>query len=217
MSTGQRLLTDDPAGILRAERLKNRIREINAEIRGFNDQISYYQIGEGTAGEIQDVVGRMKELAVQSANGSTSDRDRDTLQEEFVMLRDEIDRMVNSANFADGIEELTAADLGVDALDIDSSGDVDTALDALDTAFDTVSSVRALIGASINVLDHRIRTMRVEADNLEAARSRAVDVDLAEETAHLVRQQILQQAAIGVLAQANAQPQNLLRLLSALP
>ncbi len=243
LSTGLRIATaaDDAAGLAISERLRGQIRSLDQARRNANDGISLVQTAEGALGETSNLLIRLRELAVQASNGTVSGDDRDTLQQEFGALVEEIDRIAQGTDFNDiklldgtqanvtfqvgigttaGVDTLTvaldsarAADLGLDALDIGDGGDPAAAIAAVDAAIDGVSGLRGRLGAAQNRLDSTVANLAVRSENLAAAESRIRDVDVAFETAQLTRLQILQQAAVGVLAQANVLPQAALRLL----
>ena len=180
----------------------------------------------------------MRELAIQSTNGTLSDTDRATIATEATALVEELDRIASSANFngvqlLDGtsttasiqvginanetidiaLQDTTTATLGVDAVDLSTASGANLALDMVDTAIDTVNTVRGALGASQNRLGSAYASIQSMSENLSAAESRIRDVDVAWETADLTRNSILQQAATSVLAQANVQPQLALKLL----
>ena len=243
LSTGLRISTaaDDAAGLAISERLRSQVRSLDQAKRNANDGISLVQTAEGALNEVNSVLTRLRELSIQSANGSVSNQDKDTLNEEFTSLVDEIDRIAqstefNGINLLDGSSAsvsfqvgygttagvdtidvtLQAADettLGLDSLDIGATGNTSTAIAAIDTAINTVSSLRGSLGAAQNRLGSTINNLAIQTENLSAAESRIRDVDVAYETAQLTRNSILQQASISVLAQANAQPQAALALL----
>ena len=243
LSTGLRISTaaDDAAGLAISERLRSQVRSLDQAKRNANDGISLVQTAEGALNEVNSVLTRLRELSIQSANGSVSNQDKDTLNEEFTSLVDEIDRIAqstefNGINLLDGSSAsvsfqvgygttagvdtidvtLQAADettLGLDSLDIGATGNTSTAIAAIDTAINTVSSLRGSLGAAQNRLGSTINNLAIQTENLSAAESRIRDVDVAYETAQLTRNSILQQASISVLAQANAQPQSALALL----
>ena len=243
LSTGLRITSaaDDAAGLAISERLRAQIRSLDQAKRNANDGISLAQTAEGALDEIGSILIRLRELAVQSANGTVSTADRNTLQEEFVALRDEIDRIGLSSEFAgikllDGSSSVVAFHIGsgtdaainqisvsldpvlstslaLNTLDIGSGGDTSLAIGQVDAAINTVSSLRGSLGAAQNRLGSTIRNLAVQVENITAANSRIRDVDVAFETARLTRNSIMQQAAIAILAQANAQPQAALSLL----
>jgi flagellin len=243
LSTGLRIASaaDDAAGLAISERLRSQVRSFEQAKRNANDGISMVQTAEGALNEVGDLLTRLRELAVQASNGTVSATDRDTLQQEFGSLVSEIDRIAQSTEFngiklldgstgtvsfqvgigtTAGVDTLTV-DLGnsrtnalaIDTLDIGSTGAPATAITALDAAIDTVSSLRGGFGAAQNRLGSTIRNVAVQVENLSAAESRIRDVDVAYETAMLTRNQILQQASIAMLAQANVLPQSALQLL----
>ena len=243
LSTGLRISTaaDDAAGLAISERLRSQVRSLDQAKRNANDGISLVQTAEGALNEVNSVLTRLRELSIQAANGSVSNQDKDTLNEEFTSLVDEIDRIAqstefNGINLLDGSSAsvsfqvgygttagvdtldvtLQAADetaLGLNGLDIGATGDTSAAIAAIDTAINTVSSLRGSLGAAQNRLGSTINNLAIQTENLSAAESRIRDVDVAYETAQLTRNSILQQASISVLAQANAQPQSALALL----
>ena len=244
LSTGLRITTaaDDAAGLAISERLRAQIRSLDQAQRNTNDGISLAQTAEGALDEVNNILIRLRELSIQSANGTVSNADKNTLQEEFVALRDEINRIGLSTEFSnikllDGsssvvvfhigagnvaavnqisvsLDPVLSTSLALNTLDIGSGGDQSLAIAQIDSAINTVSSLRGTLGAVQNRLNFTIRNLAVQAENITAFNSRIRDVDVAFETARLTRNSILQQAAIAILAQANLQPQAALTLLS---
>ena len=243
LSTGLRISTaaDDAAGLAISERLRSQIRSIDQAKRNANDGISMVQTAEGALNEVSSIMVRLRELAVQSANGSVSGQDRNTLNQEFSSLVDEVNRIGRSTEF-NGIKlldgssssvsfqvgfgttanidtisvSLSAAlstSLALNSLDIGSAGSTSTAITNIDAAINSVSSLRGSLGAIQNRLGSTINNLAIQSENLSAAESRIRDVDVAYETAQLTRNNILQQASVSVLSQANSQPQAALRLL----
>lgn len=242
LSTGLRIASaaDDAAGLAISERLRAQTRSLDQANRNANDGISLAQTAEGALSETSSILIRMRELSIQSATDTVSTSDKDTLQQEFNALRDEIDRIANSTSFngqtllnqsatvtlqvgsgttagTDTIDvtlqSATATDLGLTSLDIGSGGAPNTAITALDSAINSVASIRGAFGATTNRLNSTINNLSVQSENLSAAESRIRDVDVAAESALLTRNSILQQAAISILAQANQAPQQALSLL----
>lgn len=241
LSTGLRIASasDDAAGLAISERLRARTRSLEQASRNANDGISLVQTAEGALDETSNILNRMRELAVQASNGTLSSSDKTTLNQEFTALRNEVDRIANSTSFnnvdllksasntitiqvgagttsgTDTIDvtfsSATASSLGLSSLDISSSPS--GAVTAIDTAINSVSKLRGDLGAAQNRLGSTIRNLDVQVENLSAAESRIRDVDVARETATLTRNSILQQAALGILSQANLQPQSALSLL----
>jgi flagellin len=243
LSTGRRIAraSDDAAGLAIATRLGAQIRSLDQAARNANDGISLVQAAEGSLDEISGVLTRARELAVQSANDTLSGSDKDALNNEFTALIRQVDQIARSTDF-NGIDLLSstsnvitlqvgsgtisgtdtidvtltsalAADLSIDTLDIGSTGDASGAIDALDAAIDIVSSERSSLGAVQNTLNGTISAVENRVENLASAKSRILDVDVASETAELTKHNILQQAALSVLAQANQQPQAVISLL----
>ena len=243
LSTGLRITTaaDDAAGLAISERLRSQIRSLTQAKRNANDGISLVQTAEGALSETSSILIRMRELAIQAANGSVSASDRDTLDEEFGALVNEINRIASSTEFnqiklLDGSSSSLSFQVGfgttigidtinltlspalsttfsLQSLSIGSLGSPSAAMEAIDSAINSVSSLRGSLGAVQNRLMSTIANLGVQVENLSSAESRIRDVDVAEETASLTRNSILQQAAISMLAQANVAGQAALSLL----
>ncbi len=239
LSSGLRVNTakDDVAGFAIAQRFETQIRGLNMGIRNANDGISMAQTAESAIAEVTGNLQRIRELAIQSANGSYSAADQALLQTEVTERLGEIDRIVTQTNFngtalLDGsagtvdfqvgananqtisVDLSTAVDtttLGVNAVDV--SADAQAAITSVDGALDDVATLAATLGASQNRLESTIANLTAVSENLSASKSRIVDADFAAETANLTKAQILQQAGTAVLAQANAAPQTVLGLL----
>jgi flagellin len=236
LSSGFRVNTaaDDAAGLAVSESMKSQIRSYTVAERNAGDAISMAQTAEGSLGEVHDILGRMRELAVQSSNGSLTSTDRSYLNTEFGALQSEITRIQGSAKF-NGVSlvNVTAAtikfqvglnNVAADQIDVTFGGvnlsGVGTgsasvsnatgalnALASIDTAISSVSSYRSKFGSAMNRLDvatANITTMRL---NISAANSRIRDVDVATETSALSKNQVLTQAGTSILAQTNQLPQ----------
>ena len=231
---------DDAAGLAIASRMESQVRGQNVAIRNANDAISLAQTAEGSIGKITDMLQRMRELAVQSANATNSTADRGNLDKEFQQLNSEISRTISSTRF-NGLAvlagdagaksfqvgelntdrvDLTTTDLSanstitdVGGADITSATNASSAIAALDDALSTVNVERANYGAYQNRFENIISTLQVSSNNTSAARGRIIDADFATETANLSRAQILQQAGTAMVAQANQMPQQVLSLL----
>ena len=243
LSTGLRISSaaDDAAGLAISERLRSQVRSLDQAKRNANDGISLVQTAEGALNEVSSILTRLRELSIQASNGTVSNADKDTLDEEFQSLVNEIDRIGASTEFNDiklldgtqptvtfqvgfgtnsGVDTLDvtleaalATSLSLDALDIGSGGSTNQAITNIDAAINTISGLRGSLGAVQNRLGSTINNLAIQTENLSAAESRIRDVDVAYETAQLTRNNILQQASISVLSQANAQPQAALTLL----
>jgi flagellin len=235
LSSGLRVnsAADDAAGLAISESMKSQIRSYTIAERNASDGISMAQTAEGALGEMHGVLGRLRELAMQSANGSLSDNDRGYLNTEFTQLTSEIDRIQKSASFNGvalatsttatavtfqvGLNNASADQVAVTfgglnlstaiGATITTAANALAALTVIDAAISTVSTQRASFGAAMNKLEiatSNIQTMRL---NLSAANSRIVDVDVAHETSSMSRNQVLTQAGVSILAQANQLPQ----------
>ncbi|BAD41957.1 flagellin [Symbiobacterium thermophilum] len=245
LSSGYRVnrAADDAAGLAVSEKMRAQIRGLNMAVRNAQDGVSLIQTAEGGAQKIQDMLQRMRELAVQAASDTLDDPDRQLLNKEFAQLIEEIERTANSTTFnekellnADAasatfdihvgpgadpdndvitlqMADLTDTGLKISELTISTKSDATTAISTLDNAIDTVSSTRATFGAYQNRLEGAIETLKIQAENLTAAESRIRDADMALEMATFTKYQILQQASTAMLAQANMSTQSILSLL----
>ncbi len=243
LSSGLRINSakDDAAGLAIAERMNTQVRGFNVAIRNASDGISLGQTAEGAIGKIGDSLQRMRELAVQSKNGTNTGDDRTALNKEYTELAAEVTRLVDGTTFNgqkllnDSVKEFKfqvgAGNAAEDTIKVTSSdltalkaafadgidGTDDTKaiaqITALDTALTTVATARSNYGAVQNRFESVVSNLQVSSENLSAARGRIMDADFATETANLSRTQILQQAGTAMLAQANSLPQNVLSLL----
>jgi flagellin len=244
LSSGQRINTagDDAAGLAISERMKSQIRSMSQAERNANDGISLLQTAEGALNENGGILIRMRELAMQSSNGTLGSTDRSALQTEFKQLTDEIDRIaevtefngqkllngdnasfsfqVGIGNTADDtidatMVSMTAADYGIDTLDISGADPsaAQAALQQIDAAIEKTSSSRADLGSTQNRLQVTVSNLQSANTNLSAANSRIRDVDVADESASMTKNNILSQAGIAVLSQANQLPSMALSLL----
>lgn len=236
LSSGLRVnsAADDAAGLAISESMKSQIRSYTVAERNASDAISMSQTAEGALGEVHGILGRMRELAMQSANGSMQDQDRAHISAEFTQLQEEITRIQGSAKFNGvtlintdstritfqvGLNNATSDQIGLSFggldlasvnatnIQVGSMGSAQAALAEIDAAINSVSTQRAHYGAAMNrmeVATANIQTMRL---NLSAANSRIVDVDVADETSKMSRNQVLTQAGVSILAQANQLPQ----------
>ncbi len=231
---------DDPAGLGISERMRSQIRSLSQASRNAQDGVSLVQSAEGSMSEINGNLSRMRELAIQAANGTYSDEDRAIMDTEFQALIEEIDRISTSTQFNDiklldgsaaavpiqvgtnlteridiPLADTTAANLGLDdpSFTLATLGEAEAILDDIDIVIDSVNTQRGQLGVSQNRLESSLRSILSIRENLSSAESRIRDVDVAMETADLTRNSIMQQAAVSVLGQANAQPQIALNLL----
>jgi flagellin len=235
LSSGLRVNSakDDAAGLAIAERMNTQTRGMNVAIRNANDAISLAQTAEGALGAITNNLQRMRELAVQAANGTNGATDIAALDAEYQLLAAENTRVIGATKFnsqallsaATPFQFQVGANSG-ESITITSVIAVQTAttlgatnasasaqLAVVDTDLNLMNSIRATWGASQNRFEGVISNLRVAAENSAAARGRIMDADYAMETANLSRAQVLQQAGTAMVAQANQAPQGVLALL----
>ena len=234
---------DDAAGLAISERFTAQIKGLNQAARNASDAISMAQTAEGALQEIATNLQRMRELAVQSANATNSSSDRASLNDEFASLAAEITRVTQSTDFNGvkviGASATLTFQIGANAASVNqldlttvnaasaagvaslagatiagaTGAGAISALNVLDSAINSISEIRADFGVLQNRFESVVRNLQNVSENLAAARSRIRDADFAEETSELTRTQILQQAGVSMLAQANSLPQNVLSLL----
>jgi flagellin len=245
LSTGKRInsASDDAAGVAIASRLTSEIKGTNQAIRNAQDAQGLINTAEGAHKEVENILQRMRELAVQSANDTNSSSDRDNLEAEYNALSTEIDRIADvttwaGQNLLDGTGDFDiqvgggtngadTVNVAIDAIDsgtlllqanLASAGagtaaEALTAIDLIDTALGTINTQRASLGSISNRLDNTVSNLTNISIQLEGGRGRIEDADFAAESTSLAKSQILQQASTAMLAQANASKQNVLSLL----
>lgn len=246
LSSGLRInsASDDAAGLAISERLRAQVRGLAQAERNAMDGISLTQTAEGAMNEVSGILTRMRELSVQSANGTVGASERQFLQDEFSALRDEIDRIANvtefnGTNLLDGSSATVTMQVGIndsaddridvaltdvhanqlgttttlDLIDISTVAGAQTAMTVVDESIDDISTGRASLGATQNRLQVTVTNLSSVRENLSAANSRIRDVDVASETAAMTRNNILMQAGVSILAQANQAPSIALSLL----
>jgi flagellin len=243
LSSGLRVNSakDDAAGLAIAERMNTQVKGMNVAIRNAGDAISLSQTAEGALGKVADSLQRMRELAVQSANATNAVSDRANLDAEFQQLNAEVTRVLTGTKFngtsllntagtldfqvgannaatdkisvsttnlttGTGVSGVTAGGITTAALSL-------TAMDDIDTAITEISTARASFGAVQNRFESVIANLQVNSENQAASRGRIVDADFAAETANLSKSQVLQQAGMAMVAQANALPNGVMQLL----
>ena len=240
LSSGKRINSakDDAAGLAIATKMTAQINGLTTASRNANDGISLAQTAESALGQISDIVQRVRELAVQSANGTVTSDDRTAIAAESDALIAQITQIAGSTNFngvsllnssgsidiqvgtgsSDTISistvDATASGIGIDSIDLTTQSGASAALDTLQSALTDVASKRAALGASQNRLTATINNIDATVTNLTEAKSRIEDVDFSAETTALAKSQILSQASTAMLAQANQTQQNVLKLIS---
>lgn len=234
---------DDAAGLAVSEKMRREIAGLSQAQDNTKNGINFIQTAEGGLNEITSILQRMNTLAVESANGTYQNNDRTDLQKEFTQLQTEIDNISSSTDFngykiLDGtfatnamtfqvgaensasnqvsmtLGTMNASGVGVGtAVSISSQTAAQSAIASISTAVESVALYRAGLGALQNQLEHAANNLSTMNENLTSAESTIRDVDMTDEYVQFSKNQILSQAANTMLAQANAQPQNVLTLL----
>ena len=240
LSSGKRInsAADDAAGIQIVSRMDSEIRGLNQAVRNAADAQALLMTTEGALDEVHTILLRMRELAVQASNGTYTTQDRVALQAEVTDLQTEITRIStdttwNGKNLLNGtlssgisfqigadngqtmtvaIGNMASANLSLGANTISNATNAMNYISTIDSAISMISTNRGTYAAAINRLDHAIANMQNVAPNLSMSKGRIEDADFAAETANLARVQVLQQASMAMLAQANASKQNILTL-----
>ena len=243
LSSGFRITQagDDAAGLGISVNLQAQIRSFNQGNRNAQDAQSLIQTAEANLNQTTELLTRMRELAMQSASSGVGNVERGYIQTESSALITEIDRIANAAEyngqallnstaailtFQVGIRNVAANDrlsvttvdatavtLGVSTLDMTTQAGAQAALATIDAGIASVSLARATFGAAGNRLTSVIQSIQTSSESLSAANSRIRDVDVAEETSKMARTQVMMQAGVSVLSQANQAPQIALKLL----
>lgn len=239
LSSGLRInrSADDAAGLAIAEAFRSIVRGSNVAQRNAQDGISLVQTAEGALSETTNILQRIRELAVQAANGTQSDNNRAAINTEVQQLLQQIDKIAVDTEF-NGIYILSATqtvtlqvgafsgqvmaiavtgaktnDLAVNAVNVSTMEGAVSALSLVDNALRSVNTLRATLGAYQNRLEFTINTLAIQEENSAASESAIRDADIAQETIRFTRNQILVNAGTSVLAQSNIVPQTALQLL----
>jgi flagellin len=244
LSSGLRInrAADDAAGLVISQDLRAQVSGLKVATRNAQDGISVVQTAEGALTEVNTMLQRMRDLAVQAANGSNSAAARTAADDEFTQLRTEITRIGTSTTFgAMNILDGTAFGAGVSfqvganatdqisvsisslnggasvaalaALSLATGASATAAITGVNDAIQEVSSARGTLGAVQNRFESTINSLQVAVENLSASESRIRDTDMASEMTNFTRNQILLQAGTAMLGQANQVPQSVLKLL----
>ncbi len=255
LSSGMRInrAGDDASGLAVSEKMRSQIRGLNQAGQNIQNGVSFIQATEGYLAETTDIMQRMRELAVQAANGIYSAEDRMQIQVEVSQLVDEVDRIASHAQFngmnlltgrfaRDAVDNqlqlhvganmdqsekifvgtMTAMALGLmggaqggegDMITISSVEGANMAIGTIDNALKQINKQRADLGAYQNRFELAYNGVAIAAENLQAAESRIRDSDMAKQVVEYTKNQILMQSGTAMLAQANTQPQSVVRLL----
>ncbi len=234
---------DDAAGLAISERIRASTRSLSQAGRNAQDGISLIQVAEGGTNEVSNILVRMRELSIQAASDTIGNKERSFIDKEVQQLRSEIDRIsattefngtkllngtapklevqvgLNNNAFEDRLvidsdkQNITTAALGIEGISTMSKEQAQLNLEKLDDALTRLNENRSALGALQNRLQSTITNISTYKENLDAARSRIRDTDMAAETSELTKSNILAQAGISVLSQANQNPQQVLKLL----
>lgn len=243
LSSGLRISSsaEDPAGMAVSESMRAQLRGFKQAFRNANDAVSLLQVAESGYQSVSDILVRMREIAVEAASETLSDTERGFLDVEFQVLIGEIDRIANGVEYngitlLDGTnatltfqvgtrngandqivattDAVDATTLGVNADDVTTLATAQTAIDTLDAAIETLNTSRTNIGSAVSQLNLAVDHLSNTIESYGAAVGNIRDADMAEESAEFSKHQVLQQAGVAMLAQANALPNLALRLLS---
>jgi len=244
LATGSRIVhaSDDAAGLAIAENLKAQSRGIAAAKNNAYNAGSLIQVSEGGLNEINNILVRVRELGIQGASDTVGDKERGFINEESKQLLQEADRIAKTTRFGDkklldgsgGDQEFqvgpyggkdniikfslksdaTASELGIDGIDMSDKSGARDALETVDEALGKIGTMRANFGAIQSRLDSTVSNLDTQFENVSEAHSRISDADVAKETSELASANILQNAAVSVLAQANQFPQVAMKLIN---
>ncbi len=239
LSSGLRInrAADDAAGLAIAESFRSIVRGSGVAQRNAQDGISLVQTAEGALSETTNILQRVRELAVQAANGTQSTTNREAINTEVQQLLQQVDKIAQQTEF-NGIYVLSITqtvtlqvgafsgqtlaitvsgaktnDLSVNSVNVSTADGAVSALSLVDNALKSVNTLRASLGAYQNRLEFTINTLAIQEENSSSAESAIRDADIAQETIKFTRNQILVNAGTSVLAQANVVPQTALQLL----
>ena len=241
LSSGQRINSakDDAAGLAISDGMNSQSIGLNQAMSNTNDGISLAQTADGALEESSTILQRMRELAVQSSNGTYNSSDRSSMNDEFTQLQAELDRIAgstefNNKNLLDGgidngvtfqvgdnagesinisMSGATQEDLGIESLNILTGENAQNALSAIDEAITSVSDTRGELGSALNRFESILSTLGNESESTASSQSRIADADIAAEASNNIKNSILQQAGVSIQAQANKNAGSLLALL----
>lgn len=244
LATGSRIVraADDAAGLAISENLKGQVRGIAQARNNAYNAGSLIQVSEGGLNEINNILIRVRELGIQAASDNVGEKERGFINEESKQILQEADRIAKTTRFGDkmlldgsgGQQEFhvgpfggkenvikfsldanaTAGELGIDGIDLTDKSGARDALNTVDEALGKIGTMRANFGAIQSRLDSTVSNLDTQYENISAANSRLRDTDVAKESSEIASANILQNAAVSVLAQANQFPQVALKLIN---
>jgi len=234
--------SDDAAGLSISTNLEASVRGLRQAQRNANDGISLVQTAEGGMNEVSNILIRLRELSVQAASDTVGDVERGFINKEYQSLKSEVDRIAqattfngtqllngegkelsfqvgtnagehNRINFDTSKSDVRTDSLGIDGIEVLSKDAALESFEKIDQAINRVNENRSNMGAMQNRLHSTSNSLGIATENLSDARSRIADTDIALETSNMIKNNIIQQAGVSVLAQANSAPQSALKLL----
>jgi flagellin len=246
LSSGLRINNawDDPAGLAISERFRAQIASMDEVERNANSNINLLQTAEGALATMDEILVRMRALAIEASNGSLTSSDRSSLNVEFQQLSSELTRIAQVTNYnglyllngsysSTGIKfhigtfntqnqdyyhvtfnKMTASSLGLNGLVLTSTTSAQGAIDSIDVAINSKDTERTRIGAYVERLQGTLSQIMYARENATASESQIRDADIAAEMSQFVRSQILMQTGVSMLAQANMVPQLVAQLLA---
>jgi len=246
LATGSRIVnaSDDPAGLAISDGMNATVRSLSQAMRNAQDAVSLIQVFEGGTSEVNNMLVRLRELAMQAASDTVGERERNMLDNEVQELKNEITRIARTTTYMDrellageqvllefqvgtnndptkdrivfdpGNTDLRADSIGIGDMSVAEKEGAQESLPLIDIAINRINEMRARIGSSQNRLQTTLNSQGVYRENLMSAKSRIKDADMAVETTNLTRESILRQAGVAVLMQANETPKLALRLLN---
>ena len=236
--------SDDAAGLAIATNLEAQTKGLRQASRNANDGVSLVQTAEGGLNETSNILTRLRELTIQAASDTVGETERGLLDKEYQQLTKEVDRISestvfngtqllngkgrgtmdfqvgafageqNKITFDSSESNASASNIGIEGTGITNKDDALSSISSIDKAIETVSGQRASLGSIQSRLQSTIKNLEVQTINQDSARSVIQDVDVAEASASLASNQVLKNAAVSTLAQANQIPNSALRLIS---
>lgn len=240
LSSGERInrAADDASGLAVSETLRAQIKGLKVAQRNVMIGISFVQTAEGALQEVNDILQRLRELAVQAANSVYTPEDRAVIQVEISQLVAEVSRITGQAEFNKyklfsgeqsnfvfqigpnkgqaltlPMKRISTSAMGISGLSVSSPQQANVVISKIDKALGFISGQRALYGAYQNRFEHVLSQIEIAEENFQAAESRIRDTDIAEEMVNYLRLSILEEAGIAMLTQANLKPETVLRIL----
>lgn len=235
----------DPSGLAIATGMKARsVSNMQAQ-RNVNDGVSLLQVAEGTLGVMHGIASRLRELAMQAANDTVGDNERAVANKEFQQLTQEVKRLTSSTKFNGNhiingqgstyelqigihndpqanrlkydLEKVLASknNFGLNGVNILSKDGARNSFGKIDSMINEISSSRAKLGGAMNRMESALQNLQIGRENLEASKSKITDSDVAEKTTNIAKDEIVKNATLSLLSQANSRPAIAAKLIDA--